>query len=110
MNRPANEQGAFAGMLLLYENDTSDWPNSVHKTRASQLSDDQHDHRQGVWKWQVEPKSDLHGVRTGKLVDLEKVVRGRLTELKHMSDHHVHDWIDEASKPEGHQDRDLKVV
>ena len=31
----------------------------------------------------------------------ERVVRGRLTELKHMNDHHVHDWIDEASIPKG---------
>ena len=35
----------------------------------------------GVWKWQVEPKSDSYGDRTGKLMDPEKVVRGRLTEL-----------------------------
>ena len=34
-------------------------------------------------------------------MDPEKVVRGRLTELKHMSDHHVYDWIDEASIPKG---------
>ena len=45
---------------------------------------------------QVEPKSDLYDDRTGKLLDPEKVVKGRLTELKHMSDHHVYDWIDEA--------------
>ena len=52
----------------------------------------------GVWKWQVEPKSDLYGDRTGKLMDPEKVARGRLTELKHMNDHHSYDWIDEASQ------------
>ena len=98
-------------MLLFDENDTSDWQHSVHETRTSELSDDQHDstdHMQqpntdipGVWKWQVEPKSDLYGDRTGKLMDLEKVVRGRLTELKHMNDRHVYDWIDEANIPKG---------
>ena len=31
----------------------------------------------------------------------ERVVRGRLTELKHKNDHHVYDWIDEASIPKG---------
>ena len=30
-------------------------------------------------------------------MDPEKVVRGRLTELKHMNGRHVFDWIDEAS-------------
>ena len=54
-----------------------------------------------MWRWQVETKSDLSGERTGKLVDPEKVVRGRLTELKHMNDHHVYDWIDGASIPKG---------
>ena len=34
-------------------------------------------------------------------MDLEKVVRGRLTELKHVNDHHVYDWIDEANILEG---------
>ena len=105
---------SLAGVLLFDENDTSDWQHSVHETRTSELSDDQHDqhdntdHMQhpdtdipGVWKWQVESKSDLYGDRTGKLMDREKVVRGRLTELKHMSDHHVYDWIDEASIPKG---------
>ena len=37
--------------------------------------------------------------RTGKLLDPEKVIKGRLTELKHMNDHHVYDWIDEAEIP-----------
>ena len=84
------------------KNDTSDWQHSIQETRTSELSDDQHDntdHTQqpdtdipGVWKWQVEPKSDLYGDRTGKLMDPEKVVKGRLTELKHMNDHHVYDW------------------
>ena len=45
----------------------------------------------GVWRCQVEPKSDLYGDRTGKLLDPEKVIKGRLTELKHMNDHHVYD-------------------
>ena len=48
---------------------------------------------------QVEPKTDLCSDRTGKLMDPEKVVRGRLTELKHMNDHHFYDWIDEANIP-----------
>ena len=101
-------------MLLFDENDTSDWQHSFHETRTSELSDDQHDqddntdHMQqpdtdipGVWKWQVEWKSDLYADRTGKLMDPEKVVRGRLTGLKHMNYHHVYDWIDEASIPKG---------
>ena len=105
---------SLVGMLLYDENDTSDWQHSVHETRTSELSDDQHDQhyntdhmRQpdtgipGVWNWLVEPKSDLYGDRTGKLMDTEKVVRGRLTELRHMKDHHVYDWIDEASIPKG---------
>ena len=63
---------SLSGMLLFDENDTSDWQHSVHETRTSELSDDQHDkhdstdHMQqpdtdipGVWKWQVEPKSDF---------------------------------------------------
>ena len=32
-------------------------------------------------------------------MDPEKVVRGRLTKLKHINDHHVYNWIDEASIP-----------
>ena len=32
-------------------------------------------------------------------MDPEKVVRGRLTELKHVNDQHVYDWIDDASIP-----------
>ena len=50
----------------------------------------------GVWRCQVEPRSDLYGDRTGKLLNPEKVIKGRLTELKHMNDHHVYEWIDEA--------------
>ena len=101
-------------MLMFDENDTSDWPRSVHETRTAELSDDQHDQHdstdhvqqsdtdiKGVGKWQVELKSDLYGDRTGKLMDPEKVVRGRLTELKHINDRHVYDWIDEASIPTG---------
>ena len=55
----------------------------------------------GVWRCQVEPKSDLYGARTGKLMDPEKVVKGRLTELTHMNDHHVYDRIDEGDIPKG---------
>ena len=94
--------------------------NILFTRHARQNQHDQHDstdHMQqpdtdipGVWKWSVEPKSDLYGDRTGKLMDLENVVRGRLTELKHMNDHHVYDWIDEASIPKRHQDRDFEVV
>ena len=32
-------------------------------------------------------------------MNLEKVVEGRLTELKHMNHHYVYDWIDEADIP-----------
>ena len=39
--------------------------------------------------------------KTGKLLDPEKVIKGRLTELKHMNDHHVYEWIDEAKIPKG---------
>ena len=49
----------------------------------------------------VEPKSDLYGDRTGKLLILEKVIKGQLTQLKHMNNHHVYDWIDEADIPKG---------
>ena len=82
------------------------------ETRTSELSDDQHDqhdnidHMQqpdtdisGVWRCQVELKSDLYGDKTGKLMDPGKVVKGTLTELKHMHDHHVHDWIDKQTFP-----------
>ena len=54
-----------------------------------------------MWRWQVEPKIELCGDRTGKLMDPEKVVRGRLTEPKHMNDHHAYNWVDEASIPKG---------
>ena len=50
---------------------------------------------------EIEPKSDLYGDKTGKLLDQEKVIKERLTELKHMNDHHVYDWIDEAEIPKG---------
>ena len=39
--------------------------------------------------------------QTGKLLDLEKVIKCKLTELKHMNDHHVYDWIDETEIPKG---------
>ena len=55
----------------------------------------------GVWRCQIEPKSDLYGDKTGKLLDPEKVIKGRLTELKNMNDHHVYDWIDEIDIPKG---------
>ena len=57
----------------------------------------------GVWRCQAEPKSDLYGDRSGKLLDPVKVVKGKVTELKHihMNDHHVYDWIDEADIPKG---------
>ena len=90
---------SFAGVLLFVENDTPDWQHSMHETRTSELSDDQHDqhdntdHMQqpdtdipGVWRWQVEAKSELYGDRTGKLMDPEKVVRGRLTKTSRWCD------------------------
>ena len=43
----------------------------------------------------------MYGDRTSMLIDPEKVVRETLTELEHMNDHHVYDWIDEASIPKG---------
>ena len=101
-------------MLLFDENDTSYWQHSIREAHMSEFSNDQHapeniiDHMQqpdtdipGVLRCQVEPKSDLHGDRTGKLVYPEKVVKGRLTELKHVNDHHVYDWIDEVDIPKG---------
>ena len=101
-------------MLLSDENDTSDWQHSIREAHTSDLSNEKHgpdnniDHMQqpdtdipGVWRSPVEPKFDLCGDRSGKLLDLEKVVKGRLTELKHMNDHHVYDWIDEADIAKG---------
>ena len=46
----------------------------------------------------MEPKSDLYGDRTGKLLDLETVVKCRQTERKQVNDHHVYYWIDEADR------------
>ena len=105
---------SLAGMLLFDENDTSDWQDTIWE---AQLTDahDEHDRQEilmdqraqsdtdvpGVWRCQIEPKSDLYGDKTGKLLDPEKVIKGRLTELKHMNDHHVYDWIDEAEIPKG---------
>ena len=105
---------SLAGMLLFDENDTSDWQHSTREAHMSEVSNDQHvpeniiDHMQQpdtdiptVWRCQVKPKSALYGDRSGKLNDPEKVVKGRLTELKHMNDHHVRDWVDEADIPKG---------
>ena len=105
---------SLAGMLLLDENDTSDWQDAVWEAQLTDAHDEHNsqeiltDQRAqpdtdvpGVWRCQVEPKSDLYGDKTGKLLDPEKVIKGRLTELKHMNDHHVHDWIDEAEIPKG---------
>ena len=64
----------------------------------------------GVWRCQVEPTSDLYCDRTGKLMDPEKVVKGRLTELKHMNDHHVYGWINEADIPKGTKIDTSRVV
>ena len=75
-------------------------PNStLHK--ASSITCSSQTQTSPVWRCQVEPKSDLFGDRTGELMDAEKVVKGRLTELEHMNDHHVCDWIDEADIPKG---------
>ena len=43
----------------------------------------------------------MYGDKTGKLLDPERVIKGRLTKLKHMNDHHVYDWIDEVEIPKG---------
>ena len=83
---------SLAGMLLFDENDTSDWQDTVWE---AQLTDahDEHDRQEilmdqrGVWGCQIEPKSDLCGDKTGKLLDPEKVIKGRLTELKRMNGH-----------------------
>ena len=101
----------LAGMLLFGENDTSDWQETVWEAQLTEVLED-HDRQEilmdqqaqpdtdvpGVWRCQIEPKSDLYGDKTGKLLDPEKVIKGRLTELKHMNDHHVYDWIDEAER------------
>ena len=104
----------LTGVELFDENDTLDWQDTVWE---AQLTDahDEHDRQEtlmdqqaqpdtdvpGVWRCQIEPKSDLYGDKTGKLLDPEKVIKGRLTELEHMNDHHVYDWIDEAEIPKG---------
>ena len=49
----------------------------------------------------VDPKSYPYGDRSGKLLELVKVVKGRLTELKHTKDLHWYDWVDEADIPKG---------
>ena len=85
----------LAGMLLFDENDTSDWQDTVWEAQLTEVLDD-HDSQEilmdqqaqpdtdvpGVWRCQIEPKSDLYGNKTGKLLDPEKVIKGRLTELK----------------------------
>ena len=104
----------LSGMLLFDENDTSDWQEAVWETQLTGTRDEPHELETvidqcarpdtdvpGVWRCQVEPRSDLCGDRTGKLLNPEKVINGRLTELKHMNDHHVYDWIDEADIPKG---------
>ena len=105
---------SLAGMLLFDENDTSDWQDAVWEAQLTDLPDEHHSQETltdqqaqpdtdvpGVWRCQVEPKSDLYGDRSGKLLDPEKVIKGRLTELNHMNDHQVYDWIDEADIPKG---------
>ena len=107
---------SLAGMLLFDENDTSDWQSAVWEAQLALIHGHDVHHDQdivmdqravpdtdvsGVWRCQVEPKSDLYGDRSGKLLDPEKVIKGRLTELRHMNDHHVYDWIDEADIPKG---------
>ena len=105
---------SLAGMLLFDENDTSDWQDTVWEAQLTEALDE-HDRQEilmdqqaqsdtdvpGVWRCQIEPKSDLYGDKTGKLLDPEKVIKGRLTDLKHMNDPHVYDWIDEAEIPKG---------
>ena len=87
----------LAGMLLFDENDTSDCQETVWEAQLTEVLED-HDRQEiwmdqqaqsdtdvGVWKCQIEPKSDLYGDKTGKLLD----------------HHHVYDWIDEAKIPKG---------
>ena len=104
----------LAGMLLFDENDTSDWQDTVWEAQLTDVLDE-HDRQEilmdqrtqsdtdvpGVWRCQIKPKSDLYGDKTGKLLDPEKVIKGRLTDFKHMNDHHVNDWIDEAEISKG---------
>ena len=75
----------LAGMLLFDENDTSDWQETVWEAQLTEVLDD-HDGQEilmdqqaqpdtdvpGVWRCQIEPKSDLYGDKTGKLLDPEK--------------------------------------
>ena len=90
-------------MLLFDENDTSDRQHSIREAHVSEMGNAQHtpesiiDHMQqpdtdipGVWRCQFEARSDLYGDRTGKLMDPEKVVKGRFTELKTHEHHHVY--------------------
>ena len=112
VTRASKRVRSLAGLLLFDENGKSDEQDSIREAHSSNLNDEQEgpedimDHREqpdtdipGVLRCQVEPKSDLCGDRTGKLLDQVKVGKGRLTELKHMNDHHVYEWIDEADIP-----------
>ena len=70
-------------MLLFDENDTSDWQHLIRGGACvrieQQTAHSGNRHRShaastditGVWRCQVEPKSDLYGDRTGKLMDPE---------------------------------------
>ena len=60
----------------------------------------------GVWRCQVEPESDLYGGRIGKLLDPVKVVKGRLTDLRHMNARLGR----RGGHPQGYQDRNVEVV
>ena len=67
----------LAGMLLFDENDTSDWQDPVWEAHLTDAHDE-HDRQEilmdqqaqpdtdvpGVWRCQIEPKSDLYGDKT----------------------------------------------
>ena len=115
----------LAGMLLFDENDTSDWQDTVWEAQLTDVLDE-HDRQEilmdqrtqsdtdvpGVWRCQIEPKSNLYGDKTGKLLDPEKVIKGRLTELKHMNDHQeipkgtkveTSRWLDDLKPRDGEE-------
>ena len=87
----------FVIMVLFDEIDTSDWQDTVWEAQLTEARDE-HDRQDilmdqqaqpdtdvaGLWRCQIEPKSDLYGNKTSKLLDPEKVVKGRLTEFKHV--------------------------
>ena len=64
----------LAGMLLFDENDTSDWQDPVWEAHLTDAHDGQEilmDQQAqpdtdvpGVWRCQIEPKSDLYGDKT----------------------------------------------